>query len=249
MDTSDAIIEAAYEFLQPLDGVLLVNKPSGPTSHDIVNAIRKKFKIEKVGHGGTLDPMATGLLIIMLGRATKLANQIMSGDKVYQGIMRLGIATDTHDADGKILYEKDISSITEQMLQAEFNNFKGDILQMPPMVSAAKKNGVPLYKLARKGKEVERGQKLIHIYKFELQSFTPPDVAFLLHCSKGVYVRTLCNDIGEKLGCGAHLAALCRLASGNFLLKNAIAFDDLMKMERTALFKLVLPISDVVKMI
>jgi tRNA pseudouridine55 synthase len=247
MTTSDSIMEAAYEFLQPIEGILLVNKPSGPTSHDIVDAIRKRFKIEKVGHGGTLDPMAKGLLVIMLGRATKLANRIMAGDKIYEGIMRLGIATDTHDADGKILYQKDCSFVTDQMILNEFKKFTGDILQTPPMISAAKKNGVPLYKLARKGKEVERGQKLVHIYKFVKTSFNMPDVSFTLHCSKGVYVRTLCNDIGENLGCGAHLAALCRLGAGGFSLKDAIFFDDLLKINRDELANLIIPINSVMR--
>ncbi|MFH0879197.1 MAG: tRNA pseudouridine(55) synthase TruB, partial [Lentisphaerota bacterium] len=160
--------------LDPYDGVLLVDKPSGPTSHDIVAQIRRHFSIKKVGHGGTLDPMATGLLVILTGRGTKLSESVMGFDKVYSGVMHLGITTDTQDVDGKVLEEKDASSITREMIQQEMSRRMGDQMQTPPMVSAIKMNGVPLYKLARKGQTVEREPRFIHIYRFSLLDFTPP---------------------------------------------------------------------------
>ncbi len=205
----------------PFDGVLLVDKPAGLTSHDVVARIRRTFRLRKVGHGGTLDPMATGLLLILIGRGTKLSDQFTSTDKEYEGTLRLGIATNTQDAEGEIIAEHDSSFVTRDMLEAEFIKRKGDQMQVPPMVSAIKKDGVPLYKLARKGQEVERPPRLIHLYRFDLLSFDPPDANFRVACTKGTYVRTLCADIGDALGCGAHLAALRRTMSGDLHIDNA----------------------------
>ncbi len=211
----------------PFDGILLVDKPAGFTSHDVVAKLRSHFRLRKVGHGGTLDPMATGLLVILLGRGTKLSQRIMGTDKEYAGIMRLGIATDTQDADGTILGEQDASHITREQVQTEMETRRGDQMQTPPMVSAIKKNGVPLYKLAREGHEVEREARLIHIYRFDLLDFQTPDARFYLKCTKGTYVRTLCADIGEALGCGAHLAELRRTAIGNMHVDHAQPLDKL----------------------
>jgi tRNA pseudouridine55 synthase len=219
-------------------GILLVDKPGGITSHDVVARIRHKFAFKKVGHGGTLDPMATGLLVILLGRkATRLSGEIMGGDKTYAGTLRLGIATNTQDADGQIISEADPSAITREMLAAEMAKFQGDIQQIPPMVSAIKQNGVPLYKLARKEQEVEREARLRHIYSFRLSEFNPPQADFVLKCSKGTYVRTLCHDIGANLGCGGHLAALRRLASGDFDIEEAYALNDILDMDLDQLAK------------
>ena len=154
-----------------LDGALLIDKPAGPTSHDVVDEIRRQFRIKKVGHCGTLDPNATGLLIIVLGRGTKLSERLMSDDKVYEGTMKFGDATDSYDCDGEITETKPVPPLTLEQLNEATAPFIGDIMQMPPMVSAIKKNGVPLYKLARKGIEVEREARLIHIYNFR---FTGP---------------------------------------------------------------------------
>ena len=200
--------------LGDLDGVIVVDKPSGPTSHDIVDAIRSHFRIKKVGHGGTLDPQATGVLVVLLGRGTKLSSVFMASDKTYEGVMRLGAETDSQDADGVVIREADCSGVSRAQVETALDRATGDIWQTPPMVSAKKVNGVPLYKLARKGKTVEREPKLVHVYEFTMRSFALPDVAFTVRCTRGTYVRTLCADIGETLGCGAHLAALRRTASG-----------------------------------
>lgn len=229
-----------------LDGIILVNKPSGPTSHDIVDMIRRHFHLGKVGHAGTLDPQATGLLVIMIGRGTKLANSLMAGDKTYEGTIRLGIATDTQDAMGKVVSEADPGYVTEDGLAAEMKKLTGDIMQIPPMVSAVKKNGVPLYKLARQGKVIERQPKLVRIHEFSLRSFRPPRADFLLRCSKGVYARTLCDDIGTELKCGAHLESLNRLNSGGFNVKDAYSLDQLMKMDRRQMAQILLPLNRVI---
>ena len=211
----------------PFDGILLVDKPTGWTSHDVVAHVRGRFRLRKVGHGGTLDPMATGLLILLLGRGTKLSERIMGTDKEYEGTLRLGIRTDSQDADGEVVEERDPSAVTEEQLRAEFRKRVGDQMQTPPMVSAIKQKGVPLYKLARKGKEVERTARLIHLYRFDLLEFTPPDARFRMKCTKGTYVRTLCDDIGEALGCGAHLSSLRRTAIGNLHVDHAQSLEDL----------------------
>jgi len=229
-----------------LDGIILVDKPSGPTSHDIVDAIRRHFRLGKVGHAGTLDPQATGLLVIMIGRGTKLANSLMAGDKVYEGTIRLGIATDTQDANGKVVSEADPGHITEELLAAEMKKLTGDIMQIPPMVSAVKIDGVPLYKLARQGKVVERRPKLVRIHEFSLRSFTSPRGVFFLRCSKGVYARTLCADVGAALNCGAHLESLNRLNSGDFSVSNACSFEQLMKMDRRQLAQIMVPLNRII---
>lgn len=222
--------------------ILPVDKPSGMTSHDVVARIRRKFGFKKVGHGGTLDPMATGLLIILLGRkCTRLSQDIMGGDKTYAGTMRLGAATNTQDCDGEIISEADPAGVTEKMLATEIAKYQGDIQQIPPMVSAIKMNGVPLYKLARKNQEVERKPRLRHVYKFELLDFDPPLAGFRLKCSKGTYVRTLCADIGAGLGCGAHLAALRRRASGSFRIEDAAPLNRILEMDLEELETIALP--------
>ena len=233
---------SAPRALDPFDGVLVVDKPSGPTSHDIVAMIRRKFRFRKVGHGGTLDPQATGLLVILIERGTKLSNQFLNSDKTYEGVMRLGIATDTQDAQGKTVAENDYRSVTREHVEAEMSPLIGDLMQTPPMISAAKKNGVPLYKLARKGKTVERKPKLIHIYEFTLTAFSPPLVAFVLRCTKGTYVRTLCADIGEKLGCQAHLAELRRTKAGKMNVEDAVPFDRILEMTQDELLPYIIPL-------
>lgn len=214
--------------LGPNDGLLLVDKPSGPTSHDVVARIRRQFRIPKVGHGGTLDPMATGLLVILLGKATKISDRVMGHDKTYEGVFRLGIETDSQDADGQVVAEKDASAVTAEQIVAQMKSRLGDQMQMPPMVSAIKIKGVPLYKLARKGQTVERPPKLIHVYRFELLDFSPPDVRFVVECTKGTYVRTLAHDVGQSLGVGAHLVQLRRTKIGRLDVADAAALPDLL---------------------
>ena len=223
------------------DGLLLVDKPSGPTSHDIVNKIRRTFRIEKVGHGGTLDPNATGLLIILLGKGTKLSDELMGGDKAYTGVMRLGRTTSSQDCDGEVLEEKPFDAITREQVEAALIALRGDIFQTPPMVSAIKVNGVPLYKLARKGQEVERKPRFVHIYKIGITEWAPPLVTFDVLCTKGTYVRTLAHDAGQALGCGASLDALRRTRSGAFRVEDATPFDALLAMTPDQLAAQVIP--------
>lgn len=230
----------------PFDGILLVDKPSDYTSHDVVARIRGRFKLKKVGHGGTLDPSATGLLIILLGRGTSVSNRFMSSDKTYEGSFRLGIATDTQDAQGQVTKECDASGITREHVETVMATFKGDQFQIPPMVSAIKVAGVPLYKMARKGEEIERKPRFIHIYSFQLLDFTPPVGRFVLRCSKGTYVRTICHDIGESLGVGAHLQDLRRTESAGYHIHQAIPLDALLSMTQTELLNVVLPLHTLV---
>jgi tRNA pseudouridine55 synthase len=228
------------------DGLLLVDKPSGPTSHDVVDRIRRTFALRKVGHGGTLDPMATGLLVILLGRGTKLSNHIMGTDKTYQGTLRLGVRTDTQDLDGEVIEERDCSGVTQEAVQAEMRARVGDLMQTPPMVSAVKKDGVPLYKLARKGQTIEREPRLIHVYAFEMLDVAFPDIAFRLRCTKGTYVRTLCDEIGEALGCGAHLAALRRTEAGPLSVDKALPLDQVLETAPADLVPHIVPIQRMV---
>ncbi|MEI6084026.1 MAG: tRNA pseudouridine(55) synthase TruB [Verrucomicrobiota bacterium] len=231
----------------PFDGVLLVDKPPKLTSHDVVDYIRREFGFKKVGHCGTLDPAATGLLMIVLERATKLQDRLMSDDKTYEGTMVLGTTTDSQDADGKIVTEKPVPPLTADDLEKVFAKFRGDIQQIPPMVSAKKVDGVPLYKLARKGKTIEREPKVVHIYDLRLLSVALPRVELRVTCTKGTYVRTLCYDMGEVIGCGAHLAALRRTRSGKFDVKDAKPLDELLKLRRADLVPFIIPILSLVK--
>jgi tRNA pseudouridine55 synthase len=228
----------------PWDGLLLVDKPSGPTSHDVVAAIRRHFGIRKVGHGGTLDPMATGLLVILLGRGTKISNLIMGSDKTYEGVMCLGVSTDTQDVDGTIVREADAGGVTRVQIEQAMQKWIGDVMQVPPMVSAIKRAGVPLYKLARKGQTVEREPRLLHIYEFTLLEHMPPDASFRLRCTKGTYVRTLCSDIGDALGCGAYLKSLRRTESGPLRVQDAISAADLLKMSKEEALLRLMPLHE-----
>jgi tRNA pseudouridine55 synthase len=224
-----------------LDGAILIDKPAGPTSHDVVDAIRRRFQIKKVGHCGTLDPNATGLLIIVLGRGTKLSEKLMGDDKVYEGTIKFGETTDSYDADGELTASLPVPPLTLEQLKEEAAKFIGDQMQMPPMVSAIKKNGVPLYKLARKGIEVEREPRLIHIYNFRFTNYSEPLGEFRIACTKGTYVRSIAHELGQKLGCGAHLATLRRRVSGKFDVADATKFDDVMNLTAAELEKKVLP--------
>ena len=224
-----------------LDGAILIDKPAGPTSHDVVDAIRRQFGIKKVGHCGTLDPNATGLLIIVLGRGTKLSEKLMSDDKVYEGHIKFGETTDSYDVDGEILETKPVPPLTLDHLNELAATFVGDQMQMPPMVSAIKKNGVPLYKLARKGIEVAREPRLIHIYNFRFTGYREPLATFKLACTKGTYVRSVAQDLGQKLGCGAHLSTLRRSVAGKFDVADATPLDAVLKLTPAELEKKVIP--------
>ena len=229
-----------HEF-DPLDGALLIDKPVGPTSHDVVDAIRRRFQIKKVGHCGTLDPNASGLLVIVLGRGTKLSEKLMSSDKVYEGTVKLGETTSSYDADGELTGSLPVPPLTVEQLNELAATFVGDQMQLPPMVSAIKKDGVPLYKLARKGIEVERKERMVHIYNFRFTSYHEPLGQFRIACTKGTYVRTLAHDLGQKLGCGAHLAALRRTASGRFAVSDALQLDQALSLSARELEGRVMP--------
>lgn len=224
-----------------LDGALLVDKPAGPTSHDVVDAIRRQFRLKKVGHCGTLDPNATGLLIIVLGRGTKLSEKLMSSDKVYEGTVKFGETTDSYDVDGELVASLPVPPTTVEELNTLASSFVGDQMQMPPMVSAIKVKGVPLYKLARKGIEVERQARLIHIYNFRFSDYHEPVGHFRVACTKGTYVRSLAHELGQKLGCGAHLANLRRTVSGKFDVADAVEFEQVLGMSLSELEKKVIP--------
>jgi len=229
-----------HEF-SPLDGALLVDKPPGLTSHDVVHHIRRHFQIETVGHCGTLDPSATGLLVIVVGRGTKLSERLMSHDKVYEGVIKLGEVTGSYDGDGELVSSLPVPPLTLGELNESARDFVGDLMQSPPMVSAVKKGGVPLYKLARKGIEVPREPRLIHVYSFAFSDYTEPCARFRLACTKGTYVRSIAHDLGQKLGCGAHLSALRRTSSGNFDVADAKPLDDLLKLSVAELQARVIP--------
>ncbi len=224
-----------------LDGAILVDKPSGPTSHDVVDVIRRKFGIKKVGHCGTLDPNATGLLIIVLGRGTKLSERLMGDDKVYEGVIKFGEETDSYDSDGELTGSLPVMPMTLAELNEEAAKFIGDLMQVPPMVSAIKKGGVPLYKLARKGIDVEREPRLIHIYNFRFTEYAEPLGKFRVACTKGTYIRSLAHDLGQQLGCGAHLTSLRRSASGKFDVADALSLDAILQLSTVELEKRVLP--------
>jgi len=227
--------------ISALDGAILIDKPAGPTSHDVVDAIRRRFQIKKVGHCGTLDPNATGLLIIVLGRGTKLSEKLMGDDKVYEGAIKFGETTDSYDCDGEITASLPVPPMTLDQLNEEAAKFVGDLMQIPPMVSAIKKNGVPLYKLARKGIEIEREPRLVHIYNFRFTNYEPPLGAFKIACTKGTYVRSIAHDLGQKLGCGAHLATLRRSVSGKFDVADAAPLDAVLNLTTAELEKKVIP--------
>ena len=210
-----------------IDGVLLIDKAPGMTSHDVVAIVRKRLGFKKVGHCGTLDPLATGLLLIVLGRGTKIQDLLMAEDKEYTGTMQLGITTDSQDADGQVVETRLVPEFTAEQIQESFEKFHGDFYQMPPMVSAIKQGGVPLYKLARQGKTVEREPRFVHVFAHEITRVALPDIDFRVVCSKGFYVRTYAFDIGNDLGCGAHLRMLRRTKSGRFSVEGAVTVEEL----------------------
>lgn len=230
----------------PFDGILLINKPTAWTSHDVVAKIRNHFKFSKVGHGGTLDPLATGLLVLLIGKGTKLSDRIMGGDKVYEGEIRLGVTTNSQDADGEVLKEKDASHITREQVEAAMQNYLGDIEQIPPMVSAIKKDGVPLYKMARKGLEIEREPRKIHVFSFDILEFNNPIVKFRVKSTKGTYVRTLAHDLGNDLGVGGSLDALCRTASGPLTLDKAYSMEEILACDRDNVSEKMILLSDMI---
>ncbi len=209
-----------------MHGIVVVDKPAGMTSAAVVARVKRVLHVKRIGHTGTLDPMATGVLPLCVGEGTKLAGYLLAEDKTYEGELELGVTTDTLDADGEVTGRADASSVTEARLADAIAAMVGEGEQVPPMHSALKHKGVRMYELARKGIEVERPPRRIEIFRFELTAFEPPRARFRVHCSKGTYVRSLVRDVGESLGCGAHLTALRRTQSGVFGLDQAVALDD-----------------------
>jgi tRNA pseudouridine55 synthase len=230
------------------DGVLLVDKAAGMTSHDVVALVRRRLQIKKVGHCGTLDPIATGLLLLTLGRGTKIQDLLMSEDKEYSGTIKLGITTATQDSAGAVVAERPVPELSDADVRNAFEKFCGDFYQMPPMVSAIKQGGVPLYKLARQGKVVEREPRLVHVYRYRIERIALPEIDFTVLCSKGFYVRTYAHDIGEILGCGAHLQSLRRTKSGRFAVNGAITVDELKTVEPLAILDRILTLPEVSRM-
>jgi tRNA pseudouridine55 synthase len=225
-----------------------VDKAEGMTSHDVVALVRRQLGIKKVGHCGTLDPIATGLLLITIGRGTKVQDLLMSEDKEYVGTLTLGATTTTQDREGEIIETKPVPQLTEQEIRAAFDKFRGDFYQTPPMVSAKKHGGVPLYKLARQGKVVEREPRFVHVYRYSIDKIVLPDVGFSVLCSKGFYVRTYAHEIGEALGCGAHLKSLRRTKSGRFDVRDAIGVEQIKKSPREQIASKILSLPQVSRM-
>ncbi|MBM3248268.1 MAG: tRNA pseudouridine(55) synthase TruB [Candidatus Omnitrophica bacterium] len=208
------------------EGILLIDKPQGITSHDVVNSVRRKLGIRRVGHAGTLDPIATGLLIVLVGKVTKSFNKFVNFDKEYFATLTLGESTDTGDALGKMVKNEPFAHITKEKIEEASKRFVGDIEQIPPMVSALKYKGKRLYSLAKKGISVPRESRKIKIYSLEIKRFCPPEVDFQVICSKGTYIRKLGEDIGEALGCCGHISKIRRIAIGHFRIEEAIKLED-----------------------
>jgi tRNA pseudouridine55 synthase len=209
------------------NGIMLVNKPIGITSHDVVDVVRNKLRIKRVGHAGTLDPLAQGLLVILVGKSTKLFSNFVNFDKEYLGILKLGEVTTTGDSEGEVIKRADCGGIGEEQLQQAFSSFMGEIDQVPPMVSALRVKGKRLYSLARKGITVQREPRHVKIHSLKILKVELPFVEFFVHCSKGTYVRKLAEDIGESIGCGGHMTKIKRLSIGPFKLDDAINLDDI----------------------
>lgn len=228
-----------------MDGVLIVDKPCGMTSHDVVDYLRRAAGLKEVGHAGTLDPAAGGVLLCLFGRATRLTPYLHALPKAYRGVIQFGIRTDTQDADGEVFYQKSAPHLTLEQVRAAAESFKGRILQTPPMFSALRVQGKKLHELAREGKEVPREPRPVHIYALEILSLEPgdyPTAAFEVECSKGTYVRTLASDLGDALGVGAHLKQLTRIAISNFRLEDACSLEELT--DRASIQARLIPIAD-----
>lgn len=210
-----------------MEGIVVINKPKGLTSHDVVSVVRRKFKMRRVGHAGTLDPLATGVLILLLGKSTKLFDRFVAFDKAYNATLLLGTTTTTADIEGNILSQNSFATIAQDQVEEAFEKFSGDIQQVPPMVSAVKFKGERLYHLARKGITVERPARDIRIDVLNLLTFFPPEVKFYLECSKGTYVRQLAEDVGTALGCGACITQIERTKVGPFTLEQSVSLEEL----------------------
>lgn len=208
------------------EGILNIDKPAGMTSHDVVNRVRRVAGLRRVGHAGTLDPLATGVLLVALGRATRLLEYLVGQPKTYVAMVRLGQTTDTYDAEGDIVSERPVT-VTSASIAAALEDFRGDIVQRAPVYSAIKQDGQPLYRLARRGEAVAAPLRPVTIYELDLLDFTAPWLQLRVHCSTGTYIRSLAHDLGEALDCGGHIVALRRTAVGDFDAAQAVALDAL----------------------
>ena len=213
-----------------MNGIVIVDKPQNWTSQDVTARLRRVFNIRRIGHGGTLDPMATGVLPVFVGRATRGVEFFEHAEKIYETVLRPGITTDTQDITGTVLAEKP-ACITAQQVEAVLPQFRGEIMQIPPMYSALKVNGQKLYELARKGREVERQPRPITIHELTLLGISEEGIRLRVHCSKGTYIRTLCQDIGEALGCGGCMAELRRVCAGDYAITDAVPLETLLNCE------------------
>ena len=230
-----------------MNGILVVDKPAGISSNDVVQQAKRLFGAQKVGHTGSLDPLATGVLPLCFGEATKFSQYLLDADKKYWAQVRLGITTETADADGEVIARADTSGITESQVTAALETFVGEIEQIPSMYSALKHQGQPLYKLARQGIEVERAPRRISIYSAELLQFSEASIELRVHCSKGTYIRSLAEDLGAALGCGGHVSALRRLAAGPYEEAQATTLDELREVgDVREMDALLLPVSSAV---
>jgi len=228
-----------------MDGVLVIDKPKGPTSFDVVRQVRSLLRIKKVGHTGTLDPMATGVLPLCLGEATKVAGFITEGDKAYDAVVRLGAETDTQDAEGQVTSQAPVPPLTTALIEEILGRFRGPLEQVPPMYSAVKVGGKRLYELARAGEEIERASRQVTVYELVLRDFNATQLRLSVRCSKGFFVRTLAYDIGRALGCGAHLEALRRTTSGPFSLAQALPLAEVPALlEAGSLARRLVPLSE-----
>jgi tRNA pseudouridine55 synthase len=210
----------------PVEGLILVDKPAGPTSHDVIARLRRLSGIRRIGHAGTLDPLATGLLLVCVGRATRLLEYLLDQPKRYEAVLCLGQRTDTFDAEGTILAERPVE-VTLPDIEVALERFRGPIVQRAPAFSAVKRDGVPLYKLARQGLDVERPAREVTIYDLTLNAWHSPSLHLDVTCSSGTYIRSLADDVGQTLGCGAYLSDLRRTAVGTFLVADAVPLDAL----------------------
>ncbi len=225
--------DSRFDLKNAISGVLVVDKPVGLTSHDVVQIVRKGTNIRRAGHTGTLDPRASGVLVILVGPAVRLSEYVSASDKRYQAVIRLGATTDTYDADGRILSTQPVDKLNESQFEEALGSFVGEIEQVPPPYSAVKIKGRKAYEMAREGEDIDLSPRRIKVYNLELLEWAPPEAVIDVYCSSGTYVRSLAHDLGEKLGVGAHLIGLRRTKSGRFTLRDAVplrrlreAFED-----------------------
>lgn len=229
-------------------GILNLDKQAGWTSHDVVAQVRRITEQRRVGHAGALDPMATGVLLVCIGRATRLAEYLMQSTKVYQARVRLGVSTDTYDAEGRVIAKSDEIPTDRTAVERALGQFVGVIEQVPPLYSAIKREGRPLYERARRGETTNVAARLVHVHEIQLREWTPPELEFIVTCGKGTYIRSLAYDLGQALGCGAHLVALRRRAVGSFRADDAVTMSELESAADNGCWtKLLVPMDEAVK--